>query len=245
MGLPQLNSDLRYTLKLPTSGKKVEYRPFFVREEKMLMMALENDNQKEQIEAVKNVVQNCTFFKIDVSELPMIDLEWIFLNLRIKSKGETTELAYKCKGTDTTKDNKKCDHINKVTIDLTKIKVEEDSRHNQIIMISGDIGMKMKYPNLHMIDDLDDVNESDIRQNMDMLINSVESIFEGESVHMAKDIDKQDIENFIDSMTDEQFEKVKMFFDTMPKLKTVAHIDCKECGAKEDIPLEGIRNFFV
>lgn len=238
MTLPTINTELRHTLKLPITGDTITFRPFFVKEEKILMMALENDSAKNRIQAIKNVVDNCTFGELNTSELPMVDLEWIFLNLRIKSKGETSQLSYKCK-------SEKCNHSNNIDVDLTKINVKTHKDHNSVIQITQDIGIKMKYPSLMMVDNIDgEVSGDNINQNMSILIDSIDSIFEGETVYNAVDVSREELQEFVETMTDVQFEKIKEFFNTMPKLSTTIHIKCSECGTTEDILVEGIQNFF-
>lgn len=248
--LPQLNTDLQHTTTLPILKKKVSYRPFFVKEEKILLMAMEGEETTEMYDAILNVLSNCTFGKLNINTLSIIDVEWLMVQIRIRSKGEISEVRMKCKN----KVEKLkvvppveeiCNHITTIGIDLTQMRIDKQKDHNNVIHLTKDIGLKMKYPTMTMLDLLSRSKDmKEIELSDEMLIACVESVFYGDKVYLGNDVPKEELIRFFDSMTDDQYKKVKKFFSTMPKVKVDVPFVCAECGHKEELSLEGIKSFF-
>jgi len=252
MALPVVNTS-KYSLTLPSSNKKIKYRPFYVKEEKVLLMALEglkNNETQEVINAITSIVDACTFGSLNVETLPIIDIEWIFVHLRMKSKGEVVTANYKCKNMvkvdDVIPAETACNTSNKVTIDLEKVKVVEDKKHTSKIMLNDDIGVVMRYPQLGMLDDfdLDKLKENSAEDGVTLMAGFIESVYTQDKVFLTKDQSPQEVIDFLDNLTEKQVEKIKTFFDTMPKVTVEAPFKCKACGYKKKIKLEGLQNFF-
>ena len=235
-----------YEIKLPTNGKKVKYRPFLVREEKILMMAETSDDDNEIMVAVKQILENCTFGKIDVDNMALLDLEYMFLQIRIRSKGETSKLAFKCKNvvpnTVDGEDGIVCDHVNKVTIDLTTIQ-PENKKVEQTIAITENIGVKMKPISIETSESIIAVNTSE--DSFNILASLIESIYSGDEVWLADKVVAEEIIKFLDQFTESQIKKLLDYVREYPTLKTNIDVKCPKCGNEKNIELKGLRNFFA
>ena len=236
MALPKLNTPT-YELEVPSTDEKIKYRPFLVKEEKILMIAMESKDNAQIVNAVKDIVSACTFDKIDISSMPMFDVEYIFLNIRAKSVGEVSKLRVLCP------DDKKT--YTNIDVDLTKVNVEIGEGHTNKIELTDDTGMIMTYPTI------DSFTETGITtvsaENMIELIGScVLQIYEnkGEKVYQGKDQTKKELTEFIESMNTAQFKKVQKFFDTMPKLKHTVKVKNPKTKKSSDITLNGLNDFF-
>jgi len=236
MALPKLNTPT-YELEVPSTDEKIKYRPFLVKEEKILMIAMESKDNTQIVNAVKDIVSACTFDKIDISSMPMFDVEYIFLNIRAKSVGEVSKLRVLCP------DDKKT--YTNVEVDLTKVNVEIGEGHTNKIELTDDTGMIMTYPT---IDSFTETGITSINaENMIELIGScVLQIYEdkGEKVYQGKDQTKKELTEFIESMNTAQFKKVQKFFDTMPKLKHTVKVKNPKTKKSSDITLNGLNDFF-
>jgi hypothetical protein len=233
MALPKLAS-AKYELTVPSTGEQVEYRPFLVKEEKMLLMAQSQGDEKDMIRAVETLVDSCTFGKVDVKKLPLFDLEYMFLNIRAKSVGEKVELNLTCPDDGETKVP--------VEIDLTKIEVVKSPNHVTDIKISDNIGMVLDYPKTSLMSKMNLKNEGE--SVFQVIKACISQIYDDENVYSKADIDDKDLDDFIDSMSHSQFEKVQEFFNTMPKLKHTIKIKNPKTGVESDIELEGLNSFF-
>ena len=236
MALPKLNTPT-YELEVPSTDEKIKYRPFLVKEEKILMIAMESKDNTQIVNAVKDIVSACTFDKIDISSMPMFDVEYIFLNIRAKSVGEVSKLRVLCP------DDKKT--YTNVEVDLTKVNVEIGEGHTNKIELTDDTGMIMTYPT---IDSFTETGITSINaENMIELIGScVLQIYEdkGEKVYQGKDQTRKELTEFIESMNTAQFKKVQKFFDTMPKLKHTVKVKNPKTKKSSDITLNGLNDFF-
>ena len=236
MALPKLNTPT-YELEVPSTDEKIKYRPFLVKEEKILMIAMESKDNTQIVNAVKDIVSACTFDKVDISNMPMFDVEYIFLNIRAKSVGEVSKLRVLCP------DDKKT--YTNVEVDLTKVNVEIGEGHTNKIELTDDTGMIMTYPT---IDSFTETGITSINaENMIELIGScVLQIYEdkGEKVYEAKDQTRKELTEFIESMNTAQFKKVQKFFDTMPKLKHTIKVKNPKTKKSSDITLNGLNDFF-
>ena len=236
MALPKLNTPT-YELEVPSTDEKIKYRPFLVKEEKILMIAMESKDNTQIVNAVKDIVSACTFDKVDISNMPMFDVEYIFLNIRAKSVGEVSKLRVLCP------DDKKT--YTNVEVDLTKVNVEIGEGHTNKIELTDDTGMIMTYPT---IDSFTETGITSINaENMIELIGScVLQIYEnkGEKVYQGKDQTKKELTEFIESMNTAQFKKVQKFFDTMPKLKHTVKVKNPKTKKSSDVTLNGLNDFF-
>ena len=236
MALPSITTPT-YELAVPSTDKKIKYRPFLVKEEKILMIAMEGKEQSGILNAVKQIVQSCTFEKFDMTKAPMFDVEYIFLNIRAKSVGETSTVNLLCLD-----DNKT---YVKADIDLTKVEVEMDKKHTNKIELTDEMGMIMSYPTLDSFDSLDisNINASNM---IDIIVACVGQIYDkkGEEVFEAKDSTKKELIDFIEQLNSKQFQDVQKFFDTMPKLTHKVEIENPKTKVKSEVVLNGLNDFF-
>jgi hypothetical protein len=241
--LPKIDVPI-YNVELPLTKKKIRYRPFLVKEEKLLMMAMESDDFKGVLTTIKQVANNCILDEVDVDDLPVTDMEFLFLHLRARSVSEVVELNYKCNNTvkNDEGNDKTCNHIVKLDFNIFDIKPTFDEKHSNKIELSKDLGIVMRYPTFESVEQIEDVD--DIQKVFSILATCIDYIYDADNMYYAKDVTKEELIEFIDSMSREQFEKVKTFFDTMPKLKKNVEFKCGKCGYSENIEVEGIQNFF-
>ena len=237
MALPKLNTPT-YELEIPSTDEKIKYRPFLVKEEKILLMAMESKDNAQIINAVKDIVLSCTFEKVDVSTMPMFDMEYIFLNIRAKSVGEVSKLKLLCP------DDKKT--YADVELDLTEVKVQVDDNHTNKIELTDDMGMIMTYPTIDSFleSGIETINANNM---LDVIGSCVLQIYEnnGEKVYQAKDQTKKELTEFIESMNSGQFKKLQSFFDTMPKLKHTIKVKNPKTKKTNDVTLTGLNDFFA
>ena len=227
MSLPKLNVSV-HEAKLPSTNKVIKFRPFLVKEEKILLTAMEDGEQSSMMNAVKKIIKNCVQSKIDVDKLPIFDIEYIFLKLRAKSVGEKSNINLKCQ---------ECETQNEVEIDMEKIEVFKPKDHNRKIMINDEVGVMMSYPVITTAG----VDEQD---GMKIVQDCIEMIFNGEETHERGSYTEKELNDFIESMDSKQFGKIKNFFDTMPKLQHSIEFNCVSCGKENFIMLEGLDSFF-
>ena len=236
MALPKLNTPT-YELEVPSTDQKIKYRPFLVKEEKILLMAMESKDNAQIIQAVKDIVKSCTFDKVDVSAMPMFDMEYIFLNIRAKSVGEISKLKILCP------DDKKT--YASVDLDLTKVEVQVGDDHTNKIELTDDMGLIMTYPTIDSF--LDSGIETITANNMlDIIGSCVLQIYEknGEKVYQGKDQTKKELTEFIEQMNSGQFRKVQSFFDTMPKLTHTVKVKNPKTKKTSEVKLTGLNDFF-
>jgi hypothetical protein len=236
MALPKLNTP-SYELEVPSTDEKIQYRPFLVREEKILLIALESGKNEDIINAMKEIVSECTFNKLDISVLPMFDIEYIFLNIRAKSVGEVSKLKIKCPD-----DNKT---MADVEIDLNTVNVEIGEGHTNKIELEEGMGIIMQYPTIDSFKKLGLQNIT--AKNMTDIISAcILQIYEnnGEKVYNAKDQTIKELSDFIEQMNTKQFREVQKFFDTMPKLKKVIKVKNPKTKVESEVTLQGLSDFF-
>ena len=237
MALPKLNTPT-YELEVPSTDEKVKYRPFLVKEEKILMIAMESKDNAQIINAVKDIVKSCTFEKVDVSSMPMFDMEYIFLNIRAKSVGEISKIKVLCPDDKTTYAN--------IELDLTEVEVQVGDDHTNKIELTDDTGMIMTYPTIDSFLD-SGIEKIDANNMLDVIGSCVLQIYEnkGEKVYQAKDQTKKELTEFIESMNSGQFRKLQSFFDTMPKLKHTIKVKNPKTKKMNEITLQGLNDFFA
>jgi len=236
MALPKLNTPT-YELEIPSTDEKIKYRPFLVKEEKILMIAMESKDNAQIINAVQEIVSSCTFDKLDIGELPMFDVEYLFLNIRAKSVGEVSKLKILCP------DDAKT--YAEVEIDLTKVEVQVDDGHTNKIELSDDMGMIMTYPSMKTFQERG-IQNIDSKNMLDIIGSCVLQIYEekGEKVYPGKDSSKEELTEFIENLNSKQFEKIKSFFDTMPKLKHEITLKNPKTKKESKLTLTGLNDFF-
>jgi len=236
MALPKVNTPT-YELAVPSTDEKIKYRPFLVKEEKILLIAMEAQEQSGILNAVKDIVKSCTFDKFDVNRAPIFDIEYIFLNIRAKSVGEVSTVNLRCPDDNET--------FVQTEIDLTKVNVQITEGHTNKIELTDEMGMILQYPTLDSFTDSTTViNASNM---LDVIASCVSQIYDkkGEDVYDAKDSTKQEIVDFLESLNSKQFLEIQKFFDTMPKLTHTVTIENPETKVKSDITLTGLNDFFV
>ena len=244
MGLPTIAVP-QYELTIPSTEKKAKYRPFLVKEEKVLLIALESENQTNIINAIRTIISNCLYGDVNVDEMPTFDLEFIFLQLRAKSKGEVIDLKYECP---------KCKTELEVNINTEDVNVIKNPEHTNTIELDPDLGVVMKYPTIEMqqmIQDIQEDKKSEVEGIFTMVTKCIDYIYDKDNTYPLKDHTEKEINDFIDSLTDVHFQKISKFFDTMPVLKHEFKLNCtkkkkdKTCSYKETITLSGLQSFFV
>jgi len=236
MALPQVNTPT-YELAVPSTDEKIKYRPFLVKEEKILLIAMESQEQSGILSAVKNIVKSCTFEKFNVDKAPIFDVEYIFLQIRAKSVGEVSTVNLRCPDDNET--------FVKTDIDLMEVEVEMKEEHTNKIELTDEMGMIMTYPTLDSFTgDTTVVNATNM---LDIIANCVAQIYDkkGEDVYDAKDSTNQELIDFLESLNSKQFKEVQKFFDTMPRLTHTVTIENPKTKVNSDITFSGLNDFFV
>ena len=231
MALPKLETPT-YELILPSTGDKLKFRPFLVKEHKILLTMSEADNN-EVARIIRELVDVCTFKTLKIKDLPHFDIEYIFMHLRAKSISETVEVVVNCE----------CGEKINTSFNIEDVKVVKPENHSNKIMINDEIGIELKYPN---IDDVVDIfATTDNQKVIDLVIKSIQGIYNQDDYWEAIDQTKEELEEFVYSLTKEQFSKLEQFFVTSPKIVQTIECDCPKCGKHNVSRLEGLQNFFV
>jgi hypothetical protein len=239
MALP-MNSTPIYNLVVPSTKQSVRYRPFLVKDQKALLVAQQSADQRVMIDTLKEVIKSCITDSIDVSKLAIFDIEYIFTQLRSKSVGETVDIILSC-DEDHGENNEKAKI--KHTVDLSEIKVQEKEGHTNKIGLFGDVGVVMKYPSIDDIKKLQGgvvTNEDTFK----LVAASIDYIYDNDEVYHAKDQTENELMDFINNLTSEQFAKIQGFFDTMPKMTHTINYNCPVCNKAHIVVLEGMESFF-
>ena len=231
MALPKLNTPT-YELERPSTGKKIKYRPFLVKEQKVLMMAQDSKDDAEISEAVGSLVQSCTFGEIDYKTSPMFDIEYLFLKIRGKSVGDKVDLNLICPDDGKTQVKK--------TIDLEEVNIHMLENHTNEVEINDNVKIVFRYP---ILSDMKGIPVSEVSTAFSVINACVHSIHYGDDVYQRTDLKDEEVEEFIDSLTGDQFEKITEFFQTMPKLRHVGEVTNPKTKKKSEIVVEGLQNF--
>ena len=239
MPLPKISTPT-YELALPSTGKKIKYRPFLVKEEKILIMALESENMKQITDAIVQILKDCILTRgVKVQTLSTFDIEYLFLNIRAKSVGETVEVNVTCPDDGDTKVQ--------IEIDIDSIKVQKDKSHKNIIKIDDDISMKLKYPSLQQfVENNFEVTDtqSNVDQSLKMITSCIDIIYNEEESWSASDSTQKELEEFIEQLNTKQFKEVENFFSTMPKLSHTIKVKNPNTDVESEVVLEGLGAFF-
>ena len=241
MPLPKIATP-SYELELPSTGKTIQYRPFLVKEEKLLVIALESEDTKQITNAIKAVIKSCVLTKgVKVEALPTFDIEFLFLNIRGKSVGENIDLKLVCPDDEKTEVS--------VSINLDDIKVQKLEGHTKQIKLDDNLMMELKYPSLNEFIknnfDPNDKSKNPMDQSFDLIGSCIDKIYNEDEVWVADDCSKKEINEFLDSMNSNQFKEVEKFFETMPKLSHTVKIFNPTTKVESDVVLEGLASFFV
>ena len=239
MPLPKISTPT-YELALPSTGKKIKYRPFLVKEEKILIMALESENMKQITDAIVQILKDCIITRgVKVQALSTFDIEYLFLNIRAKSVGETVEVNVTCPDDGDTKVQ--------MEIDIDSIKVQKDKSHKSIIKIDDNISMKLKYPSLQQfVENNFEVTDtqSNVDQSLKMITSCIDIIYNEEESWNASDSTQKELEEFIEQLNTKQFKEVENFFTTMPKLSHTIKVKNPNTDVESEVVLEGLGAFF-
>jgi hypothetical protein len=243
--LPKIDVPV-FSINLISNGKEVKFRPFTVKEEKLFLMANESADLKTIIDTTKQVLNNCIVSEIDVNKLPVFDIEYLFLNIRARSVNEIINLNYKCNNDIKNEDadgTHKCGHTVQIDVNILDIKPKSDKKLETKIQITDKVGMIMKYPNFDTMKKYDGENESDLV--LKLTVDCIDCIYDGDQIYYAKDTTEEELIEFVESMQTKDLEKIKKFFDDMPKISKDLDFKCRKCGYEEQITLEGLESFFV
>ena len=242
MALPKLNVPV-YEAILPSTETVIKYRPFLVKEEKILLTAMESEDEKSITDAVKQIIKNCVQGDLDVERLPTFDIEYIFLRLRAKSVGEEVKIGLRPWGCPENK-GELCEFTTEVPINLEEVKVQKNENHTNKIMLSDDIGIILRYPNIESIKEIMKGGLSESEVGLNVMKNPVEMVFTQEETHERDTFTEKELEDFFDSLNTLQMEKIREFFDTMPVLKHTVKYNCKTCGEEKETTVQGLQSFF-
>lgn len=241
MALPKIDVPI-FELTLPLSKQNIRFRPFLVREEKILLMAMESDDELATMLSIKQIITNCVLDDIDIDMMPVVDMEYLFLNLRARSVNEITDVHYKCNNqVNDEKGEHECGNIVKASFNLLEVKPVFNTEHSSKIELTPSLGVVMKYPTVGM---MYSIRGSSIDGIMDVLVSCIDYIYDDETIYYAKDSSKEELTDFVDSLTKEQFVKLQDFFIGLPKLTKNLEFKCDKCGYSDEISLEGIQSFF-
>lgn len=226
-----------YTLELPVTKKKIKYRPFLVKDEKNLLLAQQSEEEINMLDTLKGVIANCVLEKnFDVDELPIFDIEYIFTQLRAKSVGENVELIFTCQ-------NEECKEKTKISFKINPQLVVPEGHTNKLDLFD-DVGVVMKYANTSMLKQIQSKDLSDPDTVVKLIAESIDYIYDAESVYQSKDEKIEDLMKFVESLPRNATEKIQKFFLTTPKLQQKVSYDCPKCSHKNTYDVEGIESFF-
>ena len=237
MSLPKINTP-EYRLNVPSTDEEITYRPFLVKEEKLLLMAQEMGDEDGIYNAIRGIIEGCVISKkLDLDKMPLFDMEYIFLNIRAKSVGEVAKLKVTCPDDEKTQVD--------IEVDLTTINVEMDEKHDARIQLTDTIGVLMAYPTMGTVGDVQKIAEGkQAKALFETIANCIYQIWEGEETHDATDYSMKDKLAFIDSLNHKQFEDIQNFFETMPTLKKEIEITNPNTKVKSTMVLQGMNDFF-
>jgi len=240
MALPKIDTPV-YDLTLPLSQKHIRFRPFLVKEQKNLLMAMESDDKETIQRNVKQILVNCTLNDdVDVEKLPVVDIEYYFLNLRARSVGEIVENKYVCTNE---VGGQQCGGKMEVKFNLLEVQVEKDPNVKDEIELTNTISIKLKYPEFSIVEKLSN-KDSAVDLVFEIITDSIEYIYDGEQFYYANETPKEELLQFIESLNQEQFGKLEKFFNNLPKLSKTVEMKCPKCGADHTIVMEGLESFF-
>ena len=233
MALPKINNVL-YDLELPSSGEMIEYRPFLVKEEKILLMALEGKDEKEMVKAIKQIITQCVATeKFNINKLAMVDLEYLFLNIRGKAVGDVSTVSFE----------HECGEIIKLDIDLSKVEIVKNKNTSDLVNLTDNIMIRLKPPSLDNVIGAGNKNQIDVV--MEIVRECLVEIIQGKDVFSAQDHTKEELDEFLNSLNSGQFQKIQTYYESLPKMKQDIEYTCPKCGETKKETLEGLASFFA
>ena len=237
MALPIVETP-RFELTLPSTDMKVQYRPFLVKEEKVLYMALESGDENQMQQATKDILTAVTFNKIDVELLPTFDVEYIFLQVRAKSVGEVAKFKIICPDDSTT--------YGDIEVDISKVEVQVDDAHTNDVLLDEKrkLGVMLKYPNMKVLYDTQGIKALKYEDIIKLIIGCVDYIYEGEKNYPTSESTQEELKEFFENLSQDQFSKIRKFFDTMPKLRHVTKVKNPKTGVESTVTFSGLQDFF-
>jgi hypothetical protein len=243
MGIPKIDLPT-YKIRIESIDKEITFRPFVVKEEKILLMALESRDYQTSLDAIKQIINNCVLDKIDVESLPLYEIEYLFLNLRARSIGEIVSLEYVCENTiDLPEGKRKCKGKMELDIDLLKVAYEHKPSNN-IVSLTNTVGMKLNYPTIEISKVLvEKLNTKDAPT--EIIKQCTEYLYDENQVYKIEEMQQGEFDAFVDNLTTEQFKKIKKFFLDMPILRYENQLVCGKCNKTHTVRLEGLLDFFV
>ncbi len=244
MPLPKIDVVI-HELELPILKKKVRYRPFLVKEQKILLMAATEESSDAIERAIRQIINNCCLDSIDVENLSLLDVEYFFMHIRAVSVGEIVENSYRCRNI---VDDKTCDNLMSVNLNLKEINILGMENYNDIIKITENIGIKMTLPKYSLVGRAVEQEKSENSVSsfiFDLLVDCVEYIYEGDQIHYAKEITREEVIEFLENLNSAQFDKIQEYFNNIPKLNKTKEVTCSKCGYHHKIEFEGIESFFA
>ena len=237
MALPKLGVP-QYELSMPSTGKTVKYRPFLVKEEKVLLLAMESQDEKQVIDAVKNVLKSCVISRIKVDQLPSFDLEYLFLKIRAAAIGEVIEMTVTCTDDGSTSAT--------ATINIDEVEVIKEEGHDRKIMLTDTTGILMKYPSMDRFIESQFLNKGiDADHIFSFIAEHIEQIFDEEEVYDSSTTSKKEFREFVESLTSKQFESIQKFYETMPRLSHTFTVVNPNTGNECEYTIEGLQSFFA
>lgn len=227
MPLPVMNTPT-FKVKIHSLNREIEFRPFLVKEEKILILAQESNEPKEMIKAMQDIVTSCSNGAVDGRELPFFDLQYAFIQLRSQSIGNITDFILICG---------ECGHKTETTLDLNNLEIDFPENHTNKIMLSDAVGVIMKYPKADILVDTD-------TPAFDLVVSCIDKIFDQDEIYDAEEEGKEEVEKFINSLSTQQFEKIVEFFQTSPRLEKTIDYTCVKCETENTVLIDGVENFF-
>jgi hypothetical protein len=242
--LPKLDIPT-YEISLVSNDQKIKFRPFLVKEEKILLMALESGQENDILRAIKQILQNCIITEINIDDLPLFDLQYIFLQLRARSVGETIEVRLRHRD-GINKNGVECDGTQLIKINIDEIRPSKNKKLEPKIELSKDIGIVLKYPTVDILDKISTTSNTQgiLDNTFEIVAESVDYIYEKDEIYHRKDHKKEEFVEFLNNLNSEQFEKIKEFFSNMPTMSLTKNYRCKKCGIDEELELKTLEDFF-
>jgi hypothetical protein len=239
MALPKITAP-KFEITLPLSQKVIKFRPFLVKEQKILLMAMES-GEKDIIESnIKQILSDCIETNIDIDTLPIVDIEYYFLNLRARSVGEIVESKYKCENV---VNDETCGHTMDTKFNILDIQLEKPKEVEDLIKLNEHVGIKLKYPNFEVVEKMQQL-DSTTDAVFELIMECIDYIYDDDNVYHAHESTKEELISFLESLTKEQFDKIEEFVENLPRLKKELNIKCSKCGYDHKINIEGLESFF-
>lgn len=235
MALPKLNDKPKYQLQVPSTGKKVKYRPYLVKEEKVLMIALESQDKKQALDAVVDTILACVDGDVNRKELTLFDVEYMFIKIRSKSVGEKAKIGLRCA---------ECEEVNELEVDLDNVEVENPDVTSSEIVLDKNITLKMVYPNFETMSFLEDFDGTETDKVFKLITSCMHSIETEEENILFEDETEKEIMEFVESLSTEQFSKIRDFVENMPRIEKRIDFNCSSCSKENKVHLRGIDDFF-